>query len=143
MKRRQLLTCMLGLGAVSVAGVRSARAKTPTMLWLHDTRIAGSHYYRFGEVASVIRPGHRLQLRAQPENRYDQNAVEVYWQGAKLGYLPRVDNTASASLLSRGHVLEARVLEKLDPERTWEPLTIRVWMRSPSMFEITEPKGAA
>lgn len=100
-------------------------------LWLHDTRrIVGSGHYTYERVQFGIRPGDTLHLVREPENRYDTLAVDVYWKGYKLGHLPRTDNTAVASLMDRSYGIRARVIERHDPERVWEPLDIRVWLLS-------------
>lgn len=132
MKRRDILTGFLSLGALGLARPASprpvSRPAAPAALWLQDTRIAGAAYYRFGAVAAQLEPGHTLTLYRQADNDYDGRAIEVFWKQEKLGYLPRLDNAAAASLLDRGHSLRAEVLEVLDPAEAWEPITIRLWL---------------
>ncbi len=67
-------------------------------------------------------------LRRQADNPHDDRAVEVFWKQQKIGYLPRSDNAAVASLLDRRQGLRAEVLALPDPEENWEPLLIRLWI---------------
>lgn len=129
MKRRNLLTGILSLGALGLARPAHSRLR-PTALLLQDTRIAGAAYYGFYASATLIRPGDALELRRQADNPHDERAVEVFWKQEKLGYLPRLDNAAVSSLLDRGHRLRAEVLELLDKEAHWEPMTIRLWLEA-------------
>jgi hypothetical protein len=72
--------------------------------------------------------GDALRLRRQPDNPHDSRAVEVFWRERKLGYLPRLDNAAAASLLDRAHTLRAEIIGIDDPEQEWEPMRLRVWV---------------
>lgn len=128
MKRRGLLTGLLGLGAMAATRATAASRPAPAAVLLQDTCIAGSAHYHFDEWAPLIRPGDCLQLRRQTDNPYDDRAVEVFWNQQKIGYLPRSDNAAVASLLDRRQGLRAEVLALQDPEENWEPLMIRLWI---------------
>ncbi len=97
-------------------------------LHLQDCRVAGSHYYDCRTVLAHLHPGHRLSLRRQSDNPYDAHAIEVFWRKHKLGYLPRLDNAATASLADHGHTLHARILATEAPEDAWEPVQLRVWV---------------
>ena len=110
MKRRGLLTGLLGLGAMATTRAVAASRPAPAALLLQDTHIAGSAHYRFDECAPLIRSGDCLQLRRQADNPHDDHAVEVFWNHQKIGYLPRSDNAAVASLLDRRQGLRGEVL---------------------------------
>jgi hypothetical protein len=124
----------IGAFAASVAGLcagvlpRPLRARAASgRLHLQDSRVVGSHYYDCHVVLSRLRVGDRLQLRRQPANPYDSRAVEVFCHSHKLGYVPRLDNAAVASLLDRAHALRVEIIGIDDPSETWEPVRFRVW----------------
>jgi hypothetical protein len=118
------------LAAAPFAARATARyaAATPLQAPLHlqDCRIAGSHHYDCHEVLSRLQIGGLLRLRRQPDNPHDARAVEVFWRDRKLGYLPRLDNAAAASLLDRAHTLRAEIIGIDDPDEEWEPVRLRV-----------------
>ena len=65
-------------------------------------------------------------------NEHDTNAVAVYWEGQKLGYLPMGENVSLATMLDHGLLLEAEVAytaPELDP---WEQCFIPVYLRVPA-----------
>ncbi|WP_449426793.1 HIRAN domain-containing protein [Rhodanobacter umsongensis] len=125
---RALAACSALPGAAHAA-LRPGRS---TRLHLQDCRIAGSQYYDCLAVLPDLRPGDRLQLRRQPDNPHDPRAVEVLWHDRKLGYLPRLDNAAAASLLDRAHDLRGEILAIDDPKEEWEPVRLRVWAHDQS-----------
>ena len=54
--------------------------------------------------------GQHLDLTPEPNNRYDEHAVAVSFEGKKLGYLPRSQNKTVSQLLQAGHdAYEARI----------------------------------
>lgn len=134
MQRRRFLTGLTATLTALVAAPRFARAATvahsaaPAPLHLQDCRIAGSHYYACATVLPHLRVGDALQLRRQPDNPHDTRAIEVFWHEHKLGYLPRLDNAAAASLADRTHALHAEIIGIDDPDEEWEPVQLRVWV---------------
>lgn len=52
-------------------------------------------------------PGEGLDLRREPENPYDRNAVAVYDGEQHLGYVPRADALAVSTALRLGHLTTA------------------------------------
>jgi hypothetical protein len=73
------------------------------------TSIAGLQFYDYDdadELIGRIRPAHgdRVQLVRRPDNRYDHNAVEIWWRDARfmLGHLPRREAAELAPLLDAG-----------------------------------------
>jgi len=58
------------------------------------------------EALAEIEKGDRLMLRRDPSNRYDSNAIEVYWMGHNLGFIPKKDNPAPAAAMDAGKPVE-------------------------------------
>jgi len=128
-RRRFLGALVASIGAPLLAAVTSMRARAPLhSLHLQDCRIAGSHHYDCHKVLAQLRLGDSLRLRRQSGNPHDARAIEVFWRDYKLGYLPRLDNAAAASLADRAHVLHAEIIGIDDPDEAWELVTLRVWI---------------
>jgi hypothetical protein len=132
MQRRRFLTRMTQalavIGAAPVLARARSRASDASELHLQDCRIAGSAYYDCNIVLPRLHPGDPLRLRRQPDNPHDDRAIEVFWREHKLGYLPRLDNAAAASLLDRTHTMRAEILGIDDPDAAWDPVRLRVWV---------------
>jgi len=91
--------------------------------------LAGSQYYAVSRVWNEIRPGDRLTLTREPDNRHDRNAVRVDWNGQPLGYVPRAENRALARALDAGEALEARVAKLRDDANPWRRVEFEVYLR--------------
>lgn len=132
MQRRHFLARLTQ--ALTALGVMPAFARAnpyhpdTAPLHLQDCRIAGSHYYDCRAVLANVRAGDPLNLLREPDNRHDPRAIAVFWRRHKLGYLPRLDNAAAASLLDHGHMVSAEVIGVDDPREEWEAVTLRVWV---------------
>lgn len=69
------------------------------------------------------------QLVREPDNRYDDRAVRVDWQGYKLGYIPRLDNAAMSQLMDRGERLEAVIVGLENSSNPWDRVKVEVIWR--------------
>lgn len=78
---------------------------------VEDFHLAAFAYYDGLEVVNQLKPGTFLNLLAEPTNPYDSEAVAIFYQGKKLGYIPKDRNTLISRMMFYGHsdILEARV----------------------------------
>jgi hypothetical protein len=136
MERRTFLARILhlaGLAAVPSVGVASAsamsaRAESSEPLLLQTSPVAGFQYHQGETLWPEIQEGCVLTLTREPDNRHDQRAIRIEWQGKKLGYVPRIDNAALASLMDRDHMLVARVNAKRESLDPWQRLELDVYL---------------
>ncbi|HEY8587351.1 MAG TPA: HIRAN domain-containing protein [Rhodanobacter sp.] len=132
MQRRRFLIhlseALAAFGALPGAANARPRADKATQIHLQDCRIAGGHYYDCPSVLSDLRPSDARRSRRQPGNPHEERAIEVLWHGRKLGYLPRPDNAAAASLLDRTHDLRGKIFAVDNQEEELEPIRLRVWI---------------
>ena len=94
-----------------------------------DFHIAGFTYYNGVDVFENLKIGKELFLKAEPENRHDPNAVAIYYQKAKLGYVPREKNNEISKFLNIGYsdLFEIKI-NQVSPE-TCPEKQIRVVVR--------------
>ena len=117
------LGLLLGLVLAQCASAESIR------ILVQSSPLAGSQYYALAQVWEQIRPGDRLTLTREPDNRHDRNAVRVDWNGQPLGYVPRAENRAVARALDAGETLEARVAKLRDDPNPWRRVEFEVYLR--------------
>lgn len=114
---------LLSLGPTAQAGAESVR------ILVQSSPLAGSQYHALAKVWPQIRPGDRLTLTREPDNRHDRNAVRVDWNGQPLGYVPRKENRALARALDAGEILEARVAKLRDDPDPWRRVEFAVYLK--------------
>lgn len=78
---------------------------------IEDFHLAGFAFYDGLDVIKELTHGVVLDLFAEPTNPYDSEAVALFYQGKKLGYIPKHKNGFISRLLYYGHgdILEARI----------------------------------
>jgi hypothetical protein len=76
-----------------------------------DFHLAGFTYHDGLDVIENLKPGAEVELRSEPDNPHDPDAVAIYFDEKRIGYVPRVENSIISKLLYFGHVdiFEARV----------------------------------
>jgi hypothetical protein len=104
----------LGSLAASIAGMMmsgtlKAAIKPSNSICILAAELRGLHYYDYKKTKGLLQIGDKLQLKAEPTNPHDAQAVEVYLGEYKLGYLPREHNLASANFLAEDIHLEAEI----------------------------------
>jgi hypothetical protein len=129
--RRDFLLRMGGLGMGGAFGGMALApavpaADAPATVGLLATYVAGTAYHQASAAMPGLRPGDRVDLRREPENRYDPRAVQMRTtSGAMLGYVPRTDNQALCNLMDAGFRLEGRV-SSLSPDRRQPEIRVDV-----------------
>jgi len=58
----------------------------------YHLQIVGIYYTGNGKYISRLSPKTILELRTEPDNKYDSYAVSVWHQDHKLGYIPKTRN---------------------------------------------------
>ena len=115
-----------GLGACFLTSTLAA-GETIRIL-VHRAPLAGSQYYAASRVWADIRPGDRLQLIREHDNRHDPNAVRIDWHGQPLGHVPRAENQAVARALDTGEHLEGRVAHLRDDPNPWRRIEFEIYL---------------
>ncbi|MCX8023250.1 MAG: HIRAN domain-containing protein [Syntrophorhabdaceae bacterium] len=129
MERRGFLK-FLSLLPVSpfLFSLRTRKEDIAKKVLLLDTVVAGFRYYdgeRIWDGLSVEDP---VTLIREPENPYDQRAIEVYHRKGKIGYIPRVDNTAISQLMDRREKVYASISWLKRDDDPWKRVGIKVWL---------------
>lgn len=83
---------------------------------LTNFNIAGFSYWDGPEAWENLHIGTKLQLVREADNAFDPYAVAIYFDGLKLGFIPRGMNHDISKYLDMGwdNMFEVRI-QKLDP----------------------------
>jgi len=129
MDRRSFLKGMLGtsavIGAVAAPASVLAAASRPRLL-IQQSPLAGFQYHEGESLWPLLSVGAPLRLLREPENTHDARAVAVRFMGRRIGYLPRLENTAVSQMLDRGVPLTAEIAELSRSQDPWQRVQLRV-----------------
>ena len=132
MNRRDFITNLLGLPLLipfKDTFYRSDIGNNRKAILIQTSSIAGFQFYDGDHIWDQLSTGDILQLIQEPDNPYDENAVEIYWRNSKLGYLPCVENTAIAQMMNQEQEITAKISSKREGFNPWERLAIEVWLQ--------------
>ena len=124
MQHRTFFRRLFGSLGAAVASPPVAAAGRSVLI--QESPIAGFQFHRGDEIWSSLSVGEELKLVRESSNPHDDDAVAVYFQKDKLGYVPRSENGAIAQMLDRGESLEARISKLMIEEDPWERIRFTV-----------------
>ena len=84
---------------------------------LHVTGLAGARHRAETLEGGALAPGSPLELRHEPDNEHDANAIAVHAGDAQVGFVPRE--------------LAAELAPELDAGRPWSAVVLREQRASP------------
>jgi len=98
---------------------------------LLHTHLAGFSHWNGIFLFSKLQIGTELRIQAEPENRYDSDAVAVFFEDKKIGYIPRRENSEIAKFCRQGYadIFDVRI-NRISPAENPENLIgIAVYIR--------------
>ena len=119
MNRRGFIKIIAGLFAGS-----SLSANTYHTLELTSCYIAGLQYHAGKQMA--FQTGEALKLIREPNNLYDTNAIALYKQHIKIGYIPKNENKIIAKMLDQHAALKAEISHFDRNAVTWRRVSVQV-----------------
>jgi hypothetical protein len=125
MDRRQFLKTIARLLGLAALPTRGRAAPRPHLI--QRCPLAGFQHHDGPELWPYLTVGDSLQLVREPANPFDPNAIRIYWNGRRLGYVPRAENAATARLLDQGFRLEARIGRLVKHDNPWRRVAVEVW----------------
>jgi hypothetical protein len=105
---------------------RLAWSKDCHLIFIYDTYIRGFQFHQGPELITRIKPEDTLDLVREYTNEHDDNAVAVYWEGHKLGYLPMFENISLAGMIDHGLLLKCHVVYTQPKAKPWEQCFIAI-----------------
>ena len=126
MQRRKFFRALFGGIGAAIAS-RHVLAGDSTVL-IQESPIAGFQFHRGNAIWPSLCVGEKLSLVRESFNEHDRDAVAVYFNNEKLGFVPRQENRAIAQMLDRGENLEARIASAMDEEDPWRRIGISIFL---------------
>ena len=126
---------LLGLGAIPVGIIRHYKK-----VYLLKSFVRGFKYYDGPGLLNEMKEGDMVELRREPNNAFDVDAIALYFNNFKIGFIPAESNTILSKLM------DAEVVELLGEIKhlqidasTWENVAIAVYvLKESERMENTE-----
>lgn len=90
--------------------------------------LAGFQFYDGKQLWGDMKVGDMLTLAREPENAHDTNAVRVEWNGNRLGYVPRRENSDVARQMDRGAPVKARIVRLTQARNPWQRIEFEIYL---------------
>lgn len=127
-RRRLLGQLAAATAATLIAPAIQARpSRAAGSIELLDCTIAGFSYHAGYALWPRLLPGRRVDLVREPDNRHDPDAVALFVDGQRIGYIPRQANTALARRLDAHHPTRAAITHRDKDAAPWACLRVTVW----------------
>jgi hypothetical protein len=112
--------------------VNAGNRKLPALgIW--TVKVRGSKHYASSIRASLLSPGASADLRREPGNEYDRNAIAIVGSGGTLGYFNTAMAARLAKLLDAGDPFEAIVTEVIDSD---DGSNMKVLVAAPELLQF-------
>jgi hypothetical protein len=127
MDRRGFLSTLLATPLLLRGGERKASAQVQQRwLVLQESPVAGFQFHEGERVWHQLQVGELLELRREPDNRFDELAIAIHFGPHRIGYVPRSENEAAACLLDQGAVMQARIAELRRSSNPWRRVQVEL-----------------
>ena len=115
------------------AGQAGANALAPFTreVFLLDIDVAGTGYCeQMNDIYPKLQIGTVLQMRRDPQNKYDKQAIGVYFEQTRIGWVPRTMNTIISRLMDAGKAFLCRItaLNEKAADNPWKDIECKIFM---------------
>jgi hypothetical protein len=93
---------------------------------LYEGYIANYQYHKGQQLEHLFEPGTSFDLKHEPENPFDEDAVAVFYKDKKIGFVPQSSNVPIAQKLKQGRQVRAKVARMLPDEEPWARVHVQV-----------------
>ncbi len=140
MNRVDFIKRLLGTGLLLTVPrmAEAATSREYDEVVIYSAFVAGFGFYKGPTLIAEMKNGDSLDLIREPENKYDSNAVAVYWKCQKIGFLPRVDNLILATILDAKIPCEAFIADVHLDASPWNQVEFSIGLLYPKGFLAAE-----
>jgi HIRAN domain len=97
-------------------------------IFLLEIVIAGTSYCKeMRAIDSLIVPEKVLTMKREPDNKFDQNAIAIYCDDIRVGFVPAEMNLVCSRLMDAGKLFFCRIVSK-DWKNNWLKINANIYM---------------
>jgi HIRAN domain len=130
MKRSEFITNMLLLfGAAVLPKTVQAMVYQYQRIYLLQSFVRGFQYYKGIKLLPKMKAGALLELVREPNNKYDEFAIALHFQGKKIGFVPAESNEILAKILDANLLKLQAEITHIEPKAlAWENTAIAIYV---------------
>lgn len=114
-------------GGIALSFVPKLEAKLVKKQKLLQCFVAGFRYYNGPQLINKMEIGDTIKLVREPNNKYDNKAIALYFQNNKIGFIPQMDNQVISNMMDVNMMLLNAEISYVNPKKdSWEQLEIIV-----------------
>lgn len=98
--------------------------------------VAGVQYSDYQLVS--FKAGDEIELRREPSNPKDSNAIAVYVHDTRIGYIPRIHTQRFIGLKRDGAKFSGRIVSYNKNNPSWQAIVISVDVTMPTVEEVKD-----
>lgn len=126
MKRSEFLKNMIGVFGVSQIPVEFATKLQK--IYLLQCFVRGFKFYGGLKILDQVKEFDVLELVREPENKYDKNAIAIYYNKLKIGFVPAEENDILCVLMDANLIPLRAEVTRIEPQAaTWENVHIGIY----------------
>jgi len=127
MDRRKFLKAIAGMCGTAALPANIFRRQQK--VYLLRCYVRGFCFYEGGELLLRMRKGDALQLVREPQNTFDSNAIALYYQNRKIGFIPRESNDVISKLMDDGTLHIKAEITRVRPDAgSWERVQTAIYL---------------
>jgi len=96
--------------------MKNVKNEKNDIIFLKSFYVAGFQYYQGAFLFNDMSIGSKIELLWDKNNKHDDYAVGLYFEGEKIGYVPRGDNKGIAEFLKLGHDMFEGVIQQISSD---------------------------
>ncbi len=97
-------------------------------IFLLDIVVAGTTYCKdIPMIAEQLTPEVVLKMKRNPQNKYDDNAIAIYFENIQIGWVPQELNLIISRLMDAGKAFFCRII-KTQKKGNWLKIDAKIYM---------------
>ncbi|HOZ97471.1 MAG TPA: HIRAN domain-containing protein [Niabella sp.] len=134
MRRSQFIRGIIGV--LGVSALPSKMVKQYQRIYLLQSFVRGFRFYEGPKLLDQMQEGDLLQLKREPDNKFDDHAIALFFNNRKIGFLPQEDNEILSKLMDAEVVdLQAGITHLEKAAQAWENVHVAVFV----LKELKDP----
>jgi hypothetical protein len=98
-------------------------------IFLLDIVVAGTtHCPEIDKVFPHLEKDLVLRMQRQPDNKYDENAIAIFYEKIRIGYVPRELNLIISRLMDAGKAFFCRIEDVELVDDYWVKISAKIYM---------------